>query len=61
MPLMSGIDMLNLVSKYSDKQQNIKCYISSSDNENIKEFKEVKYKLLNKPVCKNDIIKIIDS
>ena len=59
MTLMTGLDYLNLVSKYSDSQQNIKCYISSSNSENLKELKTMKYKLLSKPFCKSEILKII--
>jgi len=58
MTMMSGMDLINLVKKYADKKQPIDLYISSSDNDNLKDYNTMQ-NFLPKPISKKEIKKII--
>ena len=62
MTMMSGIELLNLVKKYSSKE-NIapKLFLSSSDDANLKEFNLKNIGFLSKPISKKEIINILDN
>jgi len=60
MSMMDGCDLINLVNKYK-LGRNINLYISSTDNEIIKNSNIKNVEFINKPVCKTDIKNLLSN
>ena len=61
MTMMTGVELLNLLKKYSSKENKApKLFLSSSDDANLKEFNLKGISFLSKPISKKEIRNIIE-